>query len=154
MTNWLYPAFWAGRTGLGLLVLRLTFGAAFILHGSGKIVHAFNWMGPDAPVPGILQALAALSEFGGGIGILLGALTPLAALGLLGTMAVAVLMVHVPAGHAFVATGPDQPSYELPLSYFATALLFLLAGPGAYSVDALFFNKKTALSDTQSQATA
>src|SRR5579883_1706716 len=103
MKNIIYPEFLHGRAALGLLILRFVFGSAFILHGSGKIVHAFQWMGDAAPVPGFLQALAALSEFGGGIAIILGLLTPLAALGLLITMSVALLMVHIPAHQPFVS---------------------------------------------------
>ena len=48
---------------------------------------ALPGLGPDAPVPGALQFLAFLSEFGGGIALLLGLLTPVAALGVLSTMA-------------------------------------------------------------------
>lgn len=142
MQKILFPSFWAGRAGLGLLALRLVFGTAFILHGYGKIVHAFDWMGPSAPVPGFLQALAALSEFGGGIGMVLGLLTPLSGLGLLCTMTVALLMVNIPAGFPFVSSEPGKPSFELPLTYWAVSLLFLLVGPGVYSLDSLLFNAR------------
>lgn len=144
MKNLFYPTFWQGRIGLALLALRVIFGAAFILHGAGKIVHAFSWMGPDAPVPGFMQALAALSEFGGGIAMVLGLLTPLAALGLLGTMSVALLMVHIPAGDPFVTSDPTKHGFELPMIYWTIALFYLLAGPGAYSLDALLFNRNKA----------
>lgn len=149
MKNILFPSFLQGRAALGLLILRLVFGSAFILHGSGKIVQAFNWMGDAAPIPGFLQALAALSEFGGGIAMILGLLSPLAALGLLATMSFAVFMVHVPAGHAFVSMGDhSKPTYELALVYWSISLLFLLVGPGAYSIDALLFNRKKAVQNS------
>src|SRR5207245_5587211 len=101
MRTLLYPPFLRGRGAVGLLVLRLVTGAAFILHGWPKIQNAFHWMDPadgPAPVPGFLQALAALSEFGGGIALILGFLTPLAALGIACTMITAISMVHIPAG--------------------------------------------------------
>jgi putative oxidoreductase len=143
MKNLFFPAFYQGRTAWGLLALRLVFGTAFILHGYGKIQHAFNWMGETAPVPGIIQAAAAFSEFGGGFAILLGLLTPLAALGLVGTMTGALLMVHFPAGHSFVAmSDPTEHTYELALVYWTIALTLGLTGPGTYSVDALLFNRK------------
>jgi len=141
MKNILYPTFAQGRAGLGLLILRLVFGAAFVLHGLGKIPNAFSWMGPGAPIPGLLQALAAFSEFGGGIAIIFGLLTPLAALGLLGTMTGALLMVHLPAGQPFVSLDPTKTSFELPMTYWIIALTLLLTGPGAYSLDALLFNR-------------
>lgn len=127
-----------GKGGAALLLLRLVAGPAFILHGWPKIQHAFNWMGPDAAMPGFLQALAALSEFGGGIALVLGLLTRLAALGIACTMFVAVFMIHMPRGDAFVATGPGQGSYELAAVYLVIMLVFLLRGAGAYSLDAKF----------------
>lgn len=122
---------------VGLLALRLAVGAAFVLHGWPKVQAPLNWMGPDATMPGWLLALAAISEFGGGIALILGLFTRLFALGLVCTMAVAAFQVHIAAGHPFVAQG--GPSYELAVVYLAASLLFLLAGPGRLSLDALLF---------------
>ena len=137
MLHWLYPTWVGGRGALGLLLLRLVTGAAFMLHGWPKIQNALAWMGPEAPVPGPLQAAAAVAECGGGALLLLGLLTPLAALGLIGTMIGALVLVHVPAGHPFVGA-PGNPSFELAAVYLVIALLFLLIGPGTLSVDALW----------------
>jgi putative oxidoreductase len=135
MVRW-YPAFVRGPGAVGLLLLRVAMGAAFVLHGWPKIQHPFDWMGPSASVPGALQALAALAEFGGGIALALGLLTPLAALGIACTMATALGMVHLRRGDPFVGA-PGQPSSEPAAVYLAAALLFLLIGPGALSLDAL-----------------
>ncbi len=126
---------------IALLLLRLVTGTAFILHGWGKIQHPLNWMGPDAPVPAVLQFLAAFSEFGGGIALILGLLTPLAALGLASTMAVAVHM------HAIVRKDPfvnltGGMSYEPALGYLAIAILIIAMGPGRFSLDSKIFGKK------------
>ncbi|MCE9669853.1 DoxX family protein [Myxococcus stipitatus] len=118
---------------VGLLSLRVVAGAAFMFHGWSKIQDPFHWMGPEAAVPGVLQALAALSEFGGGLAWILGALVPLASLGLFFTMAVAVHFHAVIRGDPFVGhTG----SYEIALLYLVIAVAFLTAGPGRFSVDA------------------
>lgn len=139
---WYSPHTLPRMASLGLLALRLVYGLAFALHGSGKIVNAFGWMGPDAPVPGLLQALAALSEFGGGIAVALGLFTPLAALGLLATMGVAVALVHGPAGHPFVAATPGAPSYELAAIYGVIAWALLCIGPGRYALDAWLLTRR------------
>jgi putative oxidoreductase len=127
-----------GRDSLGLLILRIVVGAAFMFHGWPKIQNATAWMGADAPVPPALQAAAAAAEFVGGAALILGLFTRLAALALAITMAVAAWMVHISQGHAFVAK-PGDPSWELAAVYFACSLLFLLAGPGRFSLDALLF---------------
>lgn len=129
------------RGSIGLLLLRVVVGAAFMFHGWPKIQQPFEWMNAHggSGMPGLLQAAAAVSEFGGGLALILGLLTPLAALGIACTMATALGMVHLRMGHAFVASAPGQPSYELAAVYLAAAILFLLAGPGKLSLDACLF---------------
>jgi putative oxidoreductase len=133
MFRW-YPSFVRGAGAVGLLVLRVVMGAAFILHGWPKVQHPLDWMGPTADMPGALQALAAVAEFGGGAALVLGLLTPLAALGVLCTMATALYKVHL--NDPFVGA-PGKPSKELAAVYGAAALLFLVIGPGVLSLDAL-----------------
>lgn len=123
-----------------LLILRLVVGIAFIFHGWGKIQTPLSWVPPGSPftIPALLQALAAIAEFFGGIALVLGFVTPVAAIGIAITMAVAVYM------HAAVFQQPfvdpkGGGSYELALVYFAVALVLLVAGPGKYSIDHKLF---------------
>jgi putative oxidoreductase len=130
----------------GLLVLRLIAGSALMLHGWPKIQNPFGWMNrPDAPspVPGLFQALAAISEFGGGLAWIVGLLTPLASFGILCTMATAVYMGHLSKGDPFVASpGAKSGSWELAGVYFSIALVLMLLGPGRLALDALLFGKE------------
>jgi putative oxidoreductase len=130
------------RASLGLFVLRVVVGAAFVLHGLPKIKAPFSWMPDGSPIPGFAQMLAAVAEFGGGIALILGVLTPIACLALAGTMAVAIGMVHVPQGHAFV--GKPGESFELAAAYLASVVALLLNGPGRLSLDALLFRTRAA----------
>ncbi len=125
---------------VGLLLLRLVMGAAFVLHGLGKIQNPMGWMGPDASMPAVLQALAAISEFGGGLALISGLLTRLGSLGITSVMVVALATVHLKLGHPFVAD-KGGPSYELPAVYLACAAMFFILGPGKFSLDALVFGK-------------
>jgi len=127
---------------VALLLLRLVMGIAFIFHGWGKIQMPFGWMGPEAPVPGFFQFLAALSEFGGGIALIVGLLTSLASLGLAFTMAVAVFFHAVIQKDPFVNFSGGG-AYELPLVYFGLAILFLITGPGKFSVDSKIFGERS-----------
>ncbi len=126
------------KGSIGLLLLRLVAGSAMIVHGYSKIQEPFSWMGADSGIPSIFQALAAISEFGGGIAWVLGLLTPLASLGLVSTMAVAV-QFHMSKGDPFVGR---EGSFEPALGYLAIALTLLLVGPGRFSLDALIFGRK------------
>ena len=129
---------WAPWQSLGLLALRLVVGAAFIVHGWPKIQNPMHWMGDK--VSPILQLAAAIAEFGGGIALILGFLTPIAA-GLLAIdMAFALILVHLPQHQPFVGGGPGG-SFELPLVYLAIMIALLGTGPGAYSLDAAVFGR-------------
>jgi putative oxidoreductase len=130
----------SARASAGLLILRLVAGLAFMFHGYGKIQNPFGWMGPNADVPGVFQALAAVSEFGGGIAWMLGLLTPLASFGLTCTMTVAVWM-HATVLHDPFVSLQGGRSYELAGVYLCVSVLLLLAGPGRFSVDRVVFGE-------------
>jgi putative oxidoreductase len=123
---------------IGMLLLRVVAGSAFVLHGQPKIAHPFGWMPPDAPVPGVLQALAAISEFGGGLAWIIGLLVPLASLGIAFTMGFA-LNFHIGRDDPFVGQGA---SWELAAVYFSVAVLLILAGPGRFSADRFLLGRR------------
>jgi len=126
----LFPAPPSSRASVGVLILRVTAGSALASHGYGKIQNPFHWLdGSASPPPAFLQFLAALSEFGGGIALVLGALTVVAAAGIFFTMAEAL--------HHHLGGGDPFGKWELALLYFVIAVLMLTAGPGKFSVDAL-----------------
>jgi putative oxidoreductase len=127
---------------VALLMLRVVAGLAFMLHGWGKIQNPFGWMGPDAWAPGVFQALAALSEFGGGLALVFGLLTPLASLGIASTMAVAFYFHAIMRADPFVAKGGGS-SYELAVVYFCIAFLLIAMGPGRLSLDRAFFGPRS-----------
>lgn len=141
LKNCFAPAQHSTFADLALLLLRVVVGLAFMLHGWGKIQNPFAWMGPEGFAPGFLQALAALSEFGGGLAWILGLLTPLASLGIASTMAVAFSTHAFLRGDPFVSmTG--GPASELAAVYFCIAMLLLALGPGRFSLDRMIFGKR------------
>ena len=134
------PASQSTKASTALLILRLVAGAAMMIHGWGKIQNPMAWMGPESPVPGVLQLLAAVSEFGGGLAWILGLLTHLASLGVFFTMIVATYMHAMVFGDPFVSKGAG--SYELAALYAAISLVFMFVGPGKFAADKFIFGEK------------
>lgn len=131
--------FAGGRVGVGLLILRFVVGMGLMSHGWFKIQKPFAWMGGGG-APGFLQALAAVSEFCGGLAIVLGFLTPLAALGVLCTMIGAWYFAN--RGNPWLSLNPKAKTFELAALYGSLAITLIFTGPGLFSLDALIWNRK------------
>ena len=125
---------------IGLLIVRLVVGLTLAAHGGQKL---FGWFGGGgvsgtAPAmehlgfrPGRLQAtLAGIAEFGGGVFLAAGLLTPAAAALVVSVMLVAGVSAHGKNGF-FLAKGGVE--YTLVLGAAAAGLAF--TGPGTLSAD-------------------
>jgi len=125
---------------LALLVLRVAIGVIFIVHGYGKLfggapgMDAFTGMvaGLGFPMPAFFAYAAALSEFLGGIALLLGIWTRVASVFLMIVMVVAMMGVKK------FSLPQSDPDFTL----FAIALAIYLMGPGKYSLAAKLGMKK------------
>ena len=125
---------------VALLTLRAMVGALLVGHGAQKLFGRFGagglpgtaaFLGSLGLRPaGALAVLAGLSEFGGGLLTVLGLLSPLGAVGILASMAMAIATVH--RGKPIWA---DRGGGELPLTNAAVATALILAGSGRYSLD-------------------
>jgi putative oxidoreductase len=132
------------RMDLGRTALRLIVGPLFVGHGTQKL---FGWFGGHGLEgtgaffeklglrPGKRQATAAgAAEAVGGALLTLGALTPVAAGLITGTMLTAIQKVHAPKG-PWVTNG----GYEYNLTLIAVMATLAEVGPGRPSVDAASF---------------
>lgn len=121
-----------------VLLLRLWLGAMMIMHGYGKVFGGIEGFTTGVeemgfPAPELFAWAAALSEFGGGMLMLLGLFTRPAAIFVSCTMFVAAFVGHL-----------DDPfgDKELSLTYLVLAVVLLLAGPGRFSLDQKLFGRK------------
>ncbi|WP_242916797.1 DoxX family protein [Pontibacter liquoris] len=128
---------------LGILILRLGVGLAFILHGWPKLAGGqehWEQIGKVMQVVGIDFApafwgfMAGFSEAVGGLLLVLGLFFRPACVLLLLTMLVAI------TNH--IAGGDDFNGYSHALEAAILFLSLLFIGPGKYSLDYLFFPKE------------
>jgi putative oxidoreductase len=106
--------------------LRIVFGFLFACHGASKVFTVFGGQKPHD----VLGWTGAGIELGGGVLILIGLLTPLAAFLASGEMAVAYFMVHHP--RSFL---PLKNGGELAVIYCFVALFIACRGAGKWAVD-------------------
>jgi putative oxidoreductase len=126
---------------LGLLIGRLLVGFVMAAHGYQKVFDigpaAFGTSTLDplgVPMPEAMGYLVALTELVGGVLLMAGLLTRLAAFALIVDLAFAIVLVK---SKAPLIVAPDQPGagLELDLALIAGFAVALLAGPGRGSLD-------------------
>ena len=135
-----------------LTLVRLVLGVVFFAHGAQKML---GWVGgygfsgtmgyfthSGIPVP--LAFLAIAAEFFGGIGLVVGFLTRVAAFGIVVNMVVAVLTVHLPNGFFMNWSGAQKgEGFEYHLLAIALGIAILVRGAGAASMDRAFSRAKS-----------
>jgi len=132
---------------LTLTVVRLVLGIVFFAHGAQKML---GWLGgygfhgtmgfftQQMGIPAPLAFLAICAEFFGGLGLIFGLLTRIAAFGIIVNMLVAIITVHHVNGLFMNWFGNQKgEGYEYHLLAIALGLVLLIKGAGALSLDRL-----------------
>ena len=127
----------------GLTVLRVVVGIVFLVHGSQKlftfgfhgVAGMFGSMG--VPMPAVSAVVVTLVEFLGGLALIFGIVTRVAAALLAIDMLGAIIFVHGKHGFSMQSGG-----FEYPLTLLAANICLMLAGPGALAVQSLFGRNK------------
>jgi len=132
-------------------IVRLVLGVVFFAHGAQKLLGWFGGYGFTGTmgfftgvlhIPAIFAFLAIIAEFFGGLGLIFGFLTRVAAFGILSNMVVAIAMVHSQFGFFMNWTGAQRgEGYEYHLLILATTVLLIIRGAGAASVDRLLSSR-------------
>ena len=112
-------------------IFRFVFGFMFMLHGSQKLL---GW--PPSAKPGAVEGIilvAGIIELIGGLLIMIGFFSAIAAFISSGTMAVAYFMVHQPGGALPIMNGG-----ETAVLYCFAFLYVASRGSGVWSIDSIF----------------
>jgi putative oxidoreductase len=120
-------------------------GIVFFAHGAQKMLGWFGGLGFSGTmgmftgymhIPAPLAFLAMAAEFLGGLGLILGFLTRIAAFGIAVNMVVAVVMVHSSNGFFMNWSGAQKgEGFEYHLLALAITTFLMIRGAGAFSLD-------------------
>jgi putative oxidoreductase len=126
-------------------ILRLVLGVVFFAHGAQKMLGWFGGPGFSGTIgfftgmmhiPAPLAFLAIVAEFLGGLGLILGFLTRIAALGIAVNMLVAIRTVHTAFGFFMNWNGNQKgEGFEFHLLVLAMTAFLMIRGAGAFSID-------------------
>lgn len=121
-----------------LLAIRLYWGYAFLMAGYGKlqniapVIKFFTSL--NIPYPEISAYLVGVVELVGGLLLILGLWSRIAAFPLAIVMIVALYTAHYDAVQGIV-DNPQRFINQLPFNYLMTTLIVLAFGPGVFSID-------------------
>ena len=143
-----------------LTIVRVVLGVVIFAHGAQKLLGWYGGPGLSATlrtfrdqlrIPAALTCLAIAAEFFGGLGLIVGLLTRVAALGVAVTIAVALLTVHLKNGLFMNWFGEKQGhGIEYHLLIIALAVLLMVKGAGAFSIDAALSRDAAVVSNIES----
>ena len=132
-------------------VLRLVLGLVFFAHGAQKMLGWFGGYGFSGTmgfftgmlhIPAPFAFLAIAAEFFGGLGLVFGLLTRVAAFGIFCNMIVAIAMVHHQFGFFMNWAGTQKgEGYEFHLLALAALVFLMIRGAGAASVDRMLYSR-------------
>jgi putative oxidoreductase len=145
-------------------ILRLVLGVIFFAHGAQKMLGWFGGYGFSGTmgfftgvmhIPAVFAFLAIAAEFFGGLGLIFGLVTRVAAFGVLCNMIVAIAKVHGRFGFWMNWTGTQKgEGFEYHLLLIAASAFLIIRGAGAASVDRLFSSPAKSRISTQAHSQA
>lgn len=117
---------------LALLVMRLALGVVMVGHGYHKVfggLHHHVQFVESLGLPGWSAYLSAFAEFFGGLLVIIGLFTRVAAFAICVDMCVAIAKVHLHNGLM------GEHGYEFPMALAAIAFALIFLGGGAIAFD-------------------
>jgi len=132
-----------------ITIVRIVLGVVFFAHGAQKALGWFGGAGllstvrvfrEQLRIPAPLALLSVAAEFLGGLGLIVGLLSRIAALGIAVVMIVALVAVHGKFGFFMNWYGEKQGhGIEYHILVLALALAVMVKGAGAFSLDQVLY---------------
>jgi putative oxidoreductase len=132
-----------------ITIVRIVLGVVFFAHGAQKALGWFGGQGLQSTlrvfreqlgIPAPLAILAVAAEFLGGLGLLVGLLSRIAALGIAAVMLVALLTVHWKFGFFMNWYGEQRGNgIEYHVLVLVLALVVMIKGGGPSSLDQVLY---------------
>jgi putative oxidoreductase len=132
-----------------ITIIRIVLGVVFFAHGAQMALGWFGGAGLQSTVrtfrenlriPAPLAVLSVAAEFLGGLGLIVGLLSRIAAFGIAVVMSVALLVVHRKFGFFMNWFGEKQGhGIEYHVLVLALALTVIIKGAGAFSLDQVLY---------------
>jgi putative oxidoreductase len=132
-----------------ITIVRVVLGVVFFAHGAQMALGWFGGAGLQSTVrtfrenlhmPAPLALLSVAAEFLGGLGLIVGLLSRIAAFGIAVVMSVALLVVHRKFGFFMNWFGEKQGhGIEYHVLVLALALIVMIKGAGAVSLDQVLY---------------
>jgi putative oxidoreductase len=140
-----------------IAIVRIVLGVVFFAHGAQKTLGWFGGPGLQSTlrvfrenlrIPAPLALLAVAAEFLGGLGLIVGLLSRVAALGIAVVISIAILTVHRKFGFFMNWYGEKQGhGVEYHIMVLALATVVTFKGAGALSLDQALCRHLSAQSD-------
>jgi len=145
MLTWLFRTDGDSATA----IVRIILGVVFFAHGAQKALGWFGGAGlqntlrvfrEQLQIPTPLALLSVAAEFLGGLGLMVGLLSRIAALGIAVVMVVALITVHGRFGFFMNWYGEKKGhGIEYHVLVLALALAVMIRGSGAFSLDQFLY---------------
>lgn len=124
------------------LVVRLFLGVSLVIHGYPKVkggwLQGGQWM-KSMGIPTSAAVFATVIEFFGGLLLIIGLIVPIVAAFVAIQFASIIGMKASKMKAPYISMEANKPTYEIDAFYLVLALVMVVLGAGALSLDSLLF---------------
>ena len=122
------------------LIVRVFLGISLVIHGLPKVKGGWRQSGQwlkGMGIPAINAVFVTIIEFFGGLSLVVGFIVPVVAAFVVLQFLAIIIMKTLKMKAAYVSLGGSKPTYEVDALYLVLALVLVVLGAGALSIDSM-----------------